>query len=197
MLGHKLGMVIKHGYASLNGFVDKVLIFGIAYHRYKGKRINCQRDQNEENTAEAKKPWNLLFISGESADHMDKEDQGKAGGSINAGPFCGNAKSHGNATEGKGNKNALCERTVRLCCIVPDDIFIHEIIHEQNKESGKNINGCDPGKVIVHAVKAEERGDCRCGKGIPEQPLGKQIHDTGNQDAKQSTHKTPAKGSHA
>lgn len=80
MLGHKLGMVIKHGYASLNGFVDKVLIFGIAYHRYKGKRINCQRDQNEENTAEAKKPWNLLFISGESADHMDKEDQGKAGG---------------------------------------------------------------------------------------------------------------------
>ena len=49
----------------------------------------------------------------------------------------------------------------------------------------------------MHAVKAEERGDCRCGKGIPEQPLGKQIHDTGNQDAKQSTHKTPAKGSHA
>ena len=184
MLGHKLGMVIKHGNASLDGFIDQILIFGVANHRYKGKRINYKWDQNEENTAETKKFWDLLFISRKSVDHMDKKDQGKPGGSVNASPFRGNAKSHSDATQTKRHKNAFGKRTVRLCRIVPDNIFIHEIVHEQNKEGSENVNGCDPGKVIVHAVKTEERGDCSGSKGIPEKPFGKQVHDTGDQDAK-------------
>ena len=92
MLGHQIGMVIKHINSALDHFVQKIFVGGIAHYRNKAQNIYQQRYCHKKQAAKPKQA--KCLFPGKVGDGVPEKQDAKPCPCVNPGPFGGNAESH-------------------------------------------------------------------------------------------------------
>lgn len=183
----QVSMIIKHTDGSLKSLIDQAAILPAVHYGNKAKDIDNKRNGNKEHTAKAKKPEKLLFGEMSNGVPEEKDSQTKAG--VNPRPLGCNAKGHADAAYSKGDGYIPGGEQIRPGCLLAavknifGKISVYIVIHHQDKERRKDIDGGNPGKGEMHTVKDQQTGGGGSNKGAFKQPFCKKVHKRDEQNA--------------